>query len=34
MQKLQFGRLQEWIHAGYRMLAQKINENLLLFNIN
>ena len=24
MQKLYFGRLQQWIHAGYRMLAQKI----------
>jgi len=24
MQKLYFGRLQQWIHAGYRMPAQKI----------
>jgi len=24
MQKLYFGRLQQWIYAGYRMPAQKI----------
>jgi len=36
MQKLYFGRLQQWIHAVYRMPAQKIIwdqkiiENLLL----
>jgi len=24
MPKLYFGRLQQWIHAGYRMPAQKI----------
>ena len=24
MQTLYFGRLQQWIHAGYRMPAQKI----------